>query len=146
MAQTIWPEGAVPPAVKTWLETLYTLVDSKDPSAPKRVAALYTEDAVVYGMAGKSIGTAEIVQAREKSWDIMESRKHSILRVYTSTADFSDLLLVGSLTAKFKNGKEATDEFIVRLVFKGDTSTDPKASLYQIWADSAPWLKAIRGE
>jgi len=64
----------------------------------------------------------------------MESRKHSVLRVYTSNPDFSDLLLIGSLSAKFKNGKEATDEFVARLVFKGDTSIDPKGSLYQIWA------------
>lgn len=91
----------------------------------------------------------------------MESRKHEVLRVYSIKSDFSDLLFVGKLSAKFKNGKEASDEFIVRLVFHGDTSVKPIGKLYQIWAvrcyptpnviiitdacqDSAPWVKAMQ--
>jgi len=66
MSQIIWPEG-IPPAVKDWLKNLYTLVDSKDSSAPKKVAALYTEDAVVYGMAGISTGTAGTFQTPGQS-------------------------------------------------------------------------------
>jgi hypothetical protein len=57
VANTVWPEG-IPTAVKTWLETFYTLVDSKDSEVPQKVADLYTEDAVVYGMAGKATGSA----------------------------------------------------------------------------------------
>ena len=68
----------------------------------------------------------------------MDSRKHEVLRVYSSKNDFSDLLLIGKLSAKFKNGREVTDEFIVRLVFRGDTTVNPKGSLYQIWAVSRP--------
>ncbi|PVH76695.1 hypothetical protein DL98DRAFT_574246 [Cadophora sp. DSE1049] len=145
LANTIWPEHPAPKAVTTWLETLFSLLDSKDPSAPEKAGALYVGDAVVYGMAGKVVGTEAIVKARENSWTHMDSRKHEVLRVYTSKNDFSDLLLIGKLSAKFKNGKEVTDEFIVRLVFQGDTELNPKGSLYQIWADSAPWLKAIQG-
>ncbi|KAH8761734.1 hypothetical protein BGZ57DRAFT_858122 [Hyaloscypha finlandica] len=145
LTNTIWPEAPAPKPVKDWLETLFALLDSKDISAPENAAALYTEDAVVYGMAGKAVGTSEIIQARENSWAHMDSRKHEVLRVYSSNNDFSDLLLIGKLSAKFKNGREVTDEFIVRLVFRGDTTVNPKGSLYQIWADSAPWLKAIHG-
>jgi hypothetical protein len=65
----------------------------------------------------------------------METRKHEVLRVYSNKADFSDLLFIGKLTAKFKNGKEASDEFIVRLVFEDDPSVKPPiGKLYQIWA------------
>lgn len=150
LKNTIWPEGQFPIAIKIWLETLFTLLDSKEPDVPQRVATLYTENAVVYGIAGKATGTArqqiqyfllftysncllEIIQAREKSWATMESRKHELLRVYTSNSDFSDLLLIGKLSANFKNGKEATDEFIVRLVLEGETTHNPKGSLYQVW-------------
>jgi hypothetical protein len=56
LTKTIWPELPVPNAIKTWLGTLFTLVDSKDSDAPRLVAALYAEDAVVYGMAGKATG------------------------------------------------------------------------------------------
>lgn len=57
LTNTIWPEHPAPKAVITWLETLFSLLDSKDPSAPEKAAALYVEDAVVYGMAGKAVGT-----------------------------------------------------------------------------------------
>lgn len=90
----------------------------------------------------------------------MESRKHEILSVYSVKTNFSDLLLLCRLTAKFKNGKEASDDFVVRVVFKGDTNLEPKSSLYKIYAvsflergvncvylllhqDSLPWLRAI---
>jgi hypothetical protein len=78
----------------------------------------------------------EIIAAREKSWGHMDDRKHEVLRVYTSKPDFSDILIVGKLYAKFKNGNEATDEFIANITFEGDTGTDPKGSLYRIWAAS----------
>lgn len=58
LSTTVWPELPVPNAIKTWLGTLFTLVDSKDSDAPQLVAALYSEDAIVYGMAGKATGTS----------------------------------------------------------------------------------------
>lgn len=64
----------------------------------------------------------------------METRKHEVLRVYTHKPDFSDLLFIGKLSATFKNGKSATEEFVVRLTVEGDPATNPKGSLYQIWA------------
>jgi hypothetical protein len=175
LSNVIWPEQPVPEAIKTWISNLFTLLDSHDEDAPQKAAALYTPDAVVYGMAGKATGTqgispsplllvqyicldmhltvslpltrsTEIIAARANSWNHMESRQHSVLRVYSSKVDGSDLLIIGNLKAKFKNGKEAEDQFIIRLTFEGDTSVAPKGSLYQIWADSAIWLKAIRGD
>lgn len=90
------------------------------------------------GVGGLKLITVRlaIVKARENSWAYMDSRKHEVLRVYSSKNDFSDLLIIGKLSAKFKNGKEVTDDFIVRLVFQGDTAISPKGSLYQIWAVS----------
>jgi hypothetical protein len=61
LTNTIWPEAPAPKPVKDWLETLFALLDSKDISAPENAAALYTEDAVVYGMAGKAVGTAGLL-------------------------------------------------------------------------------------
>jgi len=57
LTNTIWPDFPAPKAVENWLDILFTLLDSKDTRAPENAAALYTEDAVVYGMAGKAAGT-----------------------------------------------------------------------------------------
>jgi len=143
LKNTTWPDISVPTAVKAWLESLLEQLDSKEPSAPEKAAALFTEDAEVWGMAGKALGTEEIIKARTNSWSLMESRNHEILSVYSVKTDFSDILLLCRLTAKFKNGKEASDDFVVRVVFIGDTSLEPKGSLYKIYADSLPWLRAI---
>ena len=73
----------------------------------------------------------------------MELRKHEILSVYSVKTDFSDILLLCRLTAKFKNGKEASDDFVVRVVFIGNTSLEPKGSLYKIYAVSSLKRRAI---
>ena len=54
--------------------------------------------------------------------------------MFTSRKDFSDLLLICKLNATLKNGNDVSGEFIVHLVFKGDTSVDPKGSLYILWS------------
>jgi hypothetical protein len=83
--------------------------------------------------------SVEIIAARIKSWAVMEERRHELLRVFTSKKDFSDLLLICKLKATLKNGNEVSGEFISHLVFKGDTSVDPKGSLYTIWNVSLAW-------
>lgn len=57
ITNTVWPEGT-PAALKKWVESLYLLIDSKEPGTPQKVADLYTDDAIVYGMAGKAVGRA----------------------------------------------------------------------------------------
>jgi hypothetical protein len=57
LKNTTWPDISVPTAVKAWLESLLEQLDSKDLSAPEKAAALFTQDAEVWGMAGKAVGT-----------------------------------------------------------------------------------------
>lgn len=55
---TIWPVAlATPENIKSWLAKLFATVDSKDPESGAMLASLYTEDAIVYGLHGKSEGT-----------------------------------------------------------------------------------------
>ena len=57
LKNTTWPDTSVPPPVKAWLENLLEQLDSKEPGAPEKAAALFTKDAEVWGMAGKAVGT-----------------------------------------------------------------------------------------
>ncbi|KAM5346083.1 hypothetical protein ACJ41O_009088 [Fusarium nematophilum] len=136
LQSTVWPADLHPPeGIKSWLGTLYATVDSKAPDSGTKLANLYTSDAVVYGLHGKSEGT--------EAWDHIERRNHEVLRVYTASSNYSDILLVGKLTVDFKNGNQVVAEFIARVLFAEGTESDPKATLYQVWGDSAPWAKAM---
>ncbi|OQV00122.1 hypothetical protein CLAIMM_05660 [Cladophialophora immunda] len=157
LANTIWPPDLpVPLALRDWLEHLFTTVDSKSPGSGEQLAALYAPDATVFGMHGKAEGSEgqqacyfqshhpiglilrleAIKQSRETAWDTISSRKHEVLQVYPGKQDYSDLVLIGRLTAGLKNGNEVVTEFIAQIHFQGDTSTNPKGTLYKVWGVS----------
>jgi hypothetical protein len=53
-----WPADIhAPEPVQKWLEILFPLLDSREPDAPEKVAAMYTEDAEVHSAAGVAKGT-----------------------------------------------------------------------------------------
>ena len=59
-----------------------------------------------------------------------------MLNVYIAKKDFSNILIIGKLSAGLKNGKEVLSEFVARIVFVGLKSR-PKVSLYEVWAASS---------
>ncbi|KAF3009196.1 hypothetical protein E8E14_006300 [Neopestalotiopsis sp. 37M] len=141
---TIWPvDLAAPENIKSWLAKLFATVDSKDPESGAVLASLYTKDAIVYGLHGKSEGTEAIKNSRKTAWDNINRRNHEVLRVYTASSTYNDIMLVGRLIVDFKNGKQVDAEFIARIVFAGTTGENLQANLYQVWGDSSPWSKAM---
>jgi len=58
LANTIWaPDIPAPSALKDWLAQLFATVDSKSPDSGEQLAMLYSANAVVYGLHGKSEGS-----------------------------------------------------------------------------------------
>ncbi|KIW90895.1 uncharacterized protein Z519_08678 [Cladophialophora bantiana CBS 173.52] len=132
LANTIWSSDIpVPTALRDWLEQLFTTVDSKSSDSGELLAALYTPNATVFGLHGNAEGSEAIKQSRKTAWDTISSRKHEVLQVYPGQKDYSDLMLIGRLTAGLKN--EVVTEFIAQIHFQGDTSKDPKGTLYKVW-------------
>ncbi|KAH7231408.1 uncharacterized protein BKA55DRAFT_696327 [Fusarium redolens] len=137
LQNSIWPlDLPAPKGIKTWLATLFATVGAKEPDSGAKLANLYTSDVVVYGLHGKSEGTEAIIKSRQTAWDYVESRNHKVLRVYTASSNYSDVLQVGKLTMGFKNCNSATAEFIARILFEEASENNPKASLYQVWGCS----------
>lgn len=160
LANTIWPAGLpAPSGLKTWLATLFETVDSKAPDSGDKLAALYSADGIVYGLHGKSEGSQgmstkhqrkclaaklcstidlphspiAIAASRKTAWDKFESRKHEVLQVFCGKADYSDIIMVGKLTAGLTNGNQVVTEFIAHIEFEGDMETSPKGTLYKVW-------------
>jgi hypothetical protein len=55
-----------------------------------------------------------------------------VLSVYIAKEDFSNIVLIGKLSAGLKNGKEAVSDFVAHLEFT-DVDGSPKATLYEVW-------------
>lgn len=70
--------------------------------------------------------------SRKTVWDLIETRNHEVLSVYTAKEDFSDIVLVGKLSAGLKNGKELVSEFVAHIEFT-DVESSMKATLYEVW-------------
>ncbi|KAK7883476.1 hypothetical protein LTR67_011226 [Exophiala xenobiotica] len=141
---TIWPDVKEPPAaVKKWVDDFYHLADNQDADAGERLSQLFTPDATMYGLAGPLTGREAIAASRPKAWITQKDRRHEPLQIYTMKADYSDILVFGRLQSWFKTGEVVDVEFIAGITFKGDTAGDPKCSLYRVWGDSAPWVKAM---
>ncbi|KAF5026979.1 hypothetical protein F66182_1009 [Fusarium sp. NRRL 66182] len=144
LEHTVWPKDLAPPKnIEHWLATLYATVDSKDPDSGAQLASLYTKDAVVYGLHGKSEGTEAIIQSRKTAWDHIERREHEVLRVYTASRSYDDVMLLGRITVDFKNGRQVAADFIAHILFEDTTGDKLKAKLYQVWGDSRPWTEAM---
>lgn len=160
LANTIWPAGLpAPSGLKRWLATLFETVDSKAPDSGDKLAALYSADGVVYGLHGRSEGSqgtsnqhqcrcseaklcstidfpsapTAIADSRKTAWEKFESRKHEVLQVFCGKADYSDIIMVGKLTAGLTNGNKVVTEFIAHIEFEGDMETSPKGTLYKVW-------------
>ena len=76
--------------------------------------------------------------SRKKAWDHVATRKHEILRVYTEKRDYTDIMLIGKLDAKYKNGNNLSSEFAARATFEVQGDGKVKANSYQVWVVSSP--------
>jgi hypothetical protein len=77
---------------------------------------------------------SEIAASRATAWDRIATREHQVLRVYISKRDYTDILLVCKLNAKYNNGNDLSEEFAARVAFEVLEDGQVKAILYQVWA------------
>jgi len=140
-----WPQSGVPEATKKLIETFFGLLDTHSEEAGETIATkIFTPTGKV--LIGNDIytGPNEIREFRRKAWDIVKSRRHEVAKVYDSTIDASDLLFLGSAELNLKNGKTVKGDLIGRLVFEGSQTSDVKISLFQVWGDSGPLIRALQ--
>ncbi len=67
---------------------------------------------------------------------MVASRKHTVLRVYSASKDFSNLLIVGNLRAGLQNGNQVDTEFVAQIDLEGVRQGEPRATLYKVWGVS----------
>ncbi|EMD96586.1 hypothetical protein COCC4DRAFT_65300 [Bipolaris maydis ATCC 48331] len=90
----------------------------------------------------------EIRKSRDNAWAAFNTRKHIVLRVYSSKANASDLLFIALVAMDLKNGEHVEGEFVGRLEFQDTQSFNPKIKSYGVWAvrqKSTPELSVATG-
>lgn len=151
-ANTVWLAPIAPP-VQRILALFYELADDKNSNAGPRMAAeVFAEDALLYAAGSTTnatAGSAAIAQSREHAWDAVESRRHTIERVFGSTgADIGsqEIMLIGSLDTKFKNGQSLVVPFTAHAEVVGAASEAPRIKMMRVYAVSlCTFLREHRG-
>ena len=67
---------------------------------------------------------------------MIDKRRHKVVKVFTSTAEGQDLLIIGHVEMGFRNGNSLQGEFAGRLIIDGATGDSPKLTHYQVYAVS----------
>jgi hypothetical protein len=157
--------------VKQWLSDLYETVDSKEDDCGTKLAALFTDDAIMHGMSGQAVGKEgmllhplfvllfspdilcaircnmisklAIAASRKEAWAVFASRKHTVLSVYSASKDFSQILIIGNLVASLKNGNQVDTEFIAQIDLEGVGEGQPRGKLYKVWGVSRIVISSV---
>lgn len=74
----------------------------------------------------------EISNSRKAAWDVLQARKHYVVRVYTQEKTAKDLLIIGELDTVDKQGANGHTDFCARCVVV-NSEDGPKLSLYTVW-------------
>lgn len=145
---TIWPS---PPAVdqqtKDLIGLFYSLADHTGPDAGPRMAKeIFTDKAVMIAGTGEFRGSAAISRSRDKAWEMVISRHHTVQRVYVNDEAGCDLMVLGRVKMLFRNGKDLEMEFAGRLLLDAESQTggQPRLKMMQVFADSAPAASALK--
>merc|ERR1712000_563623 len=59
----------------------------------------------------------ELIKFRQGAWDVITYRKHEPRKVYTSASDEKDLVVLGNVMFRHKNGQRVTQEFVGNFIF-----------------------------
>ncbi len=68
-----------------------------------------------------------------------------MLQVFCGKADYSEIALIGKLTAVLKNGNQVVTEFIAQIKFEGDVQQSPEGVLYKVWGVSKSHFTVVSG-
>ncbi|KIW28931.1 uncharacterized protein PV07_04783 [Cladophialophora immunda] len=143
---TEWPTFEISSAVKELIDRFFWQLDQSDPESGNVLAdqIFATTGQAEFG-GHMFTGADELRKSRDSAWKIVTKRRHKILKVFSANLDGSDLLFIGLVAMDLHNGKSVAGEFTGRLRVENATSSQPKLLLYQSWADSAPFVKALQG-
>ncbi|KAF2808131.1 uncharacterized protein BDZ99DRAFT_534054 [Mytilinidion resinicola] len=143
---TEWPSIGVAPSTKQLLDDFFVILDEDTPDAGEKLATrIFTPDGTFITSSEKFTGFDEIKVSREHAYDVVKERVHTLIKVYTSTDDGSDLLAIGDASIVLhKNDIKIAGNLIARIVLKDVGTDNVRIKYFQVWGDSGPMIKALQ--
>ncbi|KPI40422.1 uncharacterized protein AB675_7438 [Cyphellophora attinorum] len=99
--------GKLSQQVQDLLSKLVTAADQRGPQAAASFAALFAADAQFIGGGHALHGREEIQASREKTWNGVKSREHTIRGLYQSTENPEQFAFLGSLVVHRADAEDA---------------------------------------
>ncbi|KAK1761941.1 hypothetical protein QBC33DRAFT_502148 [Phialemonium atrogriseum] len=137
--EATWPATTLQKGVKEVIARFYELADSKEPDAGPRIAnEVFTKDATLVSVSGTFQGFSDISASRDKAWVVVNSRQHSISRVFAGDDKGLELVLLGAVKTGFKNGQVLDSPFACHITVDASSakSGDPRLKFMEVFAVS----------
>lgn len=81
----------------------------------------------------------EISKSRDNAWAVVNSRKHTISKVFLGQAEAIELILLGTVLTGFSNGKSIDAPFAAHVKVTSSSNTEaPLLSYMEVFAVSLP--------
>ncbi|KAL2784648.1 hypothetical protein BJX66DRAFT_343838 [Aspergillus keveii] len=128
---TIWPTCLSSDA-RQLIDHFFTLADTRsDDAGPRLAQEIFTPNGEFISPQATFVGSAEISESRKNAWTVIKSRQHTVSKVYVNDARGTDLIIIGRLRTESVDGKEASMDFVARMLLNtGDQG--PRVSLYRV--------------
>lgn len=85
----------------------------------------------------------EIAASRKAAWQIVNSRRHDVAKVFSATNDASDLMWIGDAVLSLKNDKEVAGSFLAHLKLVDVNSENVRIKYFRAWGVGFPPLRRI---
>ncbi|KAK6434552.1 hypothetical protein LTR95_009263 [Oleoguttula sp. CCFEE 5521] len=145
LAQALWPPQPVPESVKALLAKFYTCVDSlHDPNSNTILADEVFHPDGVFQINKRVIrGRHEIAHWRDgaASGSGVVKSTHTVHKVYSLSADGTEVLTTGILALEMSDGRKADSEFACRCLVTEEEGEGARIQEWRGWVDYVPFLK-----
>lgn len=98
-----------------------------------RVLSLFKTPPTKYLLTESWCDVPEIRGCRDQAWDTIEERKHTVKRTYVFDSTADDLMLIGEVDQKLRNGQQVQTQWVARLKFSRAADQTPRITYHKVW-------------
>jgi hypothetical protein len=126
----------IPSTIASFVQNFYKLSDNGTAHEGYTNSFLYNSDFFFQIGPMKPAKTSQdVMQWREKAWEAVATRKHTVYEVFPSKKQENELMLYGRVDFEKKNGDKAGASWAGRMIFDKSSveKGEPKLAFYNVW-------------
>ncbi|KIW52877.1 hypothetical protein PV05_08490 [Exophiala xenobiotica] len=143
--QIIWPNSIKDGPIPTTIQKFFQSADDATHEGSIAFSKCFSQTGELLARGYTCKGHEELIKFRQGAWDVITYRKHEPRKVYTSASDEKDLVVLGNVMFRHKNGQRVTQEFVGNFIFDEVRDEEALIQSYQAWLDSKPLADLMAG-